>query len=65
MHLHWWAKTSSKNYIRLLRNLKEVKNATQKDSTNIFEYQRDVTPHLQKTVATFLPLPNYQWRDSH
>ena len=38
MHLHWSVKTSSKDYIRLLRNLKGVNNATQKDPRNIFEY---------------------------
>ena len=32
MHLHWSAKTSSENYTRLLRDLKEVQNVTQKDS---------------------------------
>ena len=36
--MHRSMKTSSKNYIRLLRNLKGVNNATQKDSRNMFEY---------------------------
>ena len=39
-----------------------------KDSRNIFEYKRDVIPHLQKTAATFALLPNYHlqlfWKGS-
>ena len=54
MHLQRSMKTSSKNYIRLLRNLKGVNNATQKDSRNIFEYYRHVALHLQKTVHGFI-----------
>ena len=37
INLHWWAKTSFKNSTRLLRDLEGVKNATKKDSSNIFE----------------------------
>ena len=52
LHLHWSAKTSSINYIRLLGNVKELKMLL-KTTIEILLNSKEITLHLQKTVARF------------